>query len=116
MPSLRMEGPFSFDIKTINEKVTRISPGNFALGRKKENGTFLFNYVGRALTDLNSKLKSLIDKTDKPLFKFRYSVSAQDAFVIGCENYHNFVKDKKKKHPSRPANTDWNCPRCNFDK
>ncbi len=40
MPSLKMEGPYRFDIKTINEKVTRVSPGNFVLGRKNENGTF----------------------------------------------------------------------------
>ena len=111
-----MEGPYSFDIKTINEKVTRVSPGNFVLGRKNESGTFLFNYIGRAFTDLNSKLKSRINKTDKPLFKFRYSVSAQDAFGTACENYHDFVKDKKKKHPRRPPNTDWKCPRCNFYK
>jgi hypothetical protein len=114
MPSLKMEGPYPFDIKTIDEKVTRVSAGNFALGRKNESGAFLINYIGRALTDLNSKLKSWVEKTDKPFFKFRYSVSAQDAFGIECENYHDFVKDGKNKHPRRPASTDWKCPRCNF--
>ena len=109
-----MEGPFSFDIKTIDEKVTRVSAGNFVLGRKNKNGNFLFNHMGRALTDLNSKLKSWVDKTDNPLFKFRYSITARDAFVIECENYHDFVKSKKNKHPRRPVSTDWECPRCNF--
>lgn len=116
MPSLRMEGPYHFDIKTIDEKVTRVSPGNFVLGRKNENGTFLFSYIGRANIDLNSKLKSWVTKTDKPLFKFRYSVSAQAAFGMECENYHDFVKDGKNKHPRRPTSTDWKCPRCNFYK
>jgi len=116
MPSLKMEGPYRFDIKTINEKVTRVSPGNFVLGRKNENGAFLFTYIGRALTDLNSKLKFWTDKKDKPLFKFRYCISAQDAFGNECENYHDFVKEGKAKHPRRPANTDWKCPRCNFYK
>ncbi len=114
MPTLKMEGPYQFDLKTIDEKVNRVSAGNFVLGRKDENGIFLFNYIGRALTDLNLKLKSWIDKSDTPLFKFSYSVSAEDAFDSLCENYHDFVKDRKSKHPRRPAHTDWKCPRCNF--
>jgi hypothetical protein len=111
-----MEGPYRFDIKTIDEKVTRVSAGNFVLGRTNENGTFVFTYIGRALKDLNSKLKSWVDKTDKPLFKFRYSGSAKAAFGIECENYHDFVKGRKRKHPRRPSSTDWKCPRCDFYK
>jgi len=116
MPSLRMEGPYSLEINIIEEKVDRVSPGNYALGRKNEKGTFLVSYIGRADTDLTSELKSWVDKTDKPLFKFRYAISARDAFGMECENYHDFVKNGKGKHPERPANTDWKCPRCNFDK
>jgi hypothetical protein len=116
MPSLRMEGPYSLNNKTIDEKVTKVSPGNYALGRKNESGIFLISYIGRAETDLSSELKSWINKTDKPLFKFRYAISARDAFGIECENYHDFVKNGKGKHPERPANTDWKCPRCKFYK
>jgi hypothetical protein len=116
MPSLSMEGPYRFNIKTINEKVTRVSPGNYVLGRRNEHGTFLFSYIGRANTDLNSKLKSRAAKMDKPFFKFRYSDSAQEAFRIECENYHDYVKDGKNKHPKRPADTDWKCPRCKIFK
>ncbi len=116
MPSLRMEGPYSLDIKTIDEKVTRVSPGNYALGKKNENGKFIFSYIGRSDTDLNSELKSWIDKTERPLFKFRYAISARDAFGIECENYHDFVKQGEVNHPQRPSGTDWKCPRCNFYK
>ena len=116
MPSLSMEGPYRFNIKTINEKVTRVSPGNYVLGRRNDHGTFLFSYIGRANTDLNSKLKSRAEKIDKPFFKFRYSDSAQEAFRIECENFHDYVKDGKNKHPKRPANTDWQCPRCKIFK
>jgi len=116
MPSLRMKGPYSLDIKTVDEKITRVSAGNFVLGRKNENGTFLFSYIGRANTDLNSKLKSWIGKTVNPLFKFRYAISARDAFGIACENYHDFVTEGKAKHPERSEHTDWKCPRCGFYK
>jgi len=116
MPSLGMEGPYSLDNKTIDEKVARVSPGNYALGRENENGKFIFSYIGRADSDLNSELKSQVGKGDNQLFKFRYAISARDAFGIECENYHNFVKNKKGNHPERPAGSDWKCPRCSFYK
>jgi len=116
MPSLKMEGPYPLDMPTIDEKVSKLSPGNYALGRKNDNGTFLISYIARADTDLNSELKAWIEKTDKPLFKFRYALSARDAFGIECENYHDFVRDKKGDHPRRPEGTNWKCPRCNFYK
>ncbi len=114
MPSLRMQGPYRLNIKTIDEKVSKISSGNYAIGRRNENGTFLFRVIGRANKDLNSKLKSWLNKTDKPLFKFRYSESAHEAFNTECVIYHDFAKKGKIKHPKRPATTDWKCPRCGY--
>jgi len=114
MPSLRMKGPYSLDIHTIEEKIDKVSPGNYALGRKNEEGSFLVSHLGRSNADLATELKSLIDKTDNPLFKFRYAISGRDAFGIECDNFHDFVKNGKGKHPERPSNTDWKCPRCNF--
>ncbi len=114
MPSLKMEGPYGLDIKTIEERVNRVSPGNYALGKKNEKGTFLVSYIGRADTDISAELKAWVSKSHMPLFKFRYATSSRDAFGIECENYHDFIKDGKGKHPERPAQTDWKCPRCNF--
>ncbi len=51
-----------------------------------------------------------------PLFKFRYAISARDAFGIEYENYHDVVKHGKGKHPERSAGSDWKYPRCNFYK
>lgn len=114
MPSLKMEGPYRLDLKTIDEKVSKVSSGNFALGRENENGTFLIGFIGRANDDINSKLKSWVSKTMRPLFKFRYASSAREAFDLECENYHDFKIDRKTKHPRRPASTNWKCPRCGF--
>jgi len=116
MPSLGMEGPYDLDIKTIDEKVTKSSPGNYALGRMDEKEVFVVSYISRADADLNSELKSWVGKTDRPLFKFRYAISARDAFGIECENYHDFDRDRKGKHPQRSEQTDWKCPRCNYYK
>ena len=111
-----MEGPYRLNIETIDEKVSKISSGNYAIGRRSEKGSFLFRCIGRASSDLNAKLKSWISKTDRPFFKFRYSSSAREAFFIECTNYHDFVKNGKIKHPKRPGSTDWRCPRCGFYK
>ena len=116
MPSLGMEGPYRLNFDTIDKKVNRVSSGNYAIGRRSKNGIFLFRVIGRANKDLNSKLKSWLDKTDKPLFKFRFSESAREAFEKECTIYHDFVKDKKIKHPRRPTKSDWKCPRCKFYK
>ncbi|MBN1352729.1 hypothetical protein JXJ21_25295 [candidate division KSB1 bacterium] len=116
MASLKMEGPFRLNAETIDEKVNRISPGNYVIGRRNESGTFLFKRIGRANSDLNSKLKSWVSKTTKPLFKFRYSSSAREAFAVECAIYHDFAKDERVEHPKRPDSTNWRCPRCGFYK
>lgn len=110
MASLGMQGPYKLDTETIEAKVTRTSPGNYALGRKK--GTFLVGYVGRSDSDVRARLKSWVGKTRRPLFKFSYATSPKAAFDKECENYHDFNPPDNDVHPDRPDGTDWHCPRC----
>ncbi len=112
MASLEMNGPYTLDVKTIDEKITKTSPGNYALGSKSERGTFLVGYVGRSDSDLGARLKSWVGETTKPLFRFSYSSSAKTAFEKECNNYHDFDPPKNDVHPDRPINTNWTCPRC----
>jgi len=112
MASLSMEGPCTLDYGTIEAKITRTSPGNYALGEKNDSGTFLVGYVGRADTDVKTRLKSWVDKTKKPLFKFSYASSAKAAFEKECENYHDFNPPSNDIHPDRPNGSSWKCPRC----
>ena len=114
MPSLGMRGPFTIDADTIDKKVTRTSPGNYALGKKNEEGTYLVGYVGRSDTDVRARLKSWVGKTRRPLFKFSYATSAKAAFEKECENYHDFSPPGNDSHPARPAGTTWRCPRCSI--
>ncbi len=114
MPSLEMEGPYELDNETIEAKVTRVSSGNYALGRKNEEGTFLVGYVGRSDSDVRERLKSWVSRTTRPLFKFSYASSPKAAFEKECENYHDFEPPDNDVHPSRPEGTDWSCPRCDI--
>ena len=114
MPSLGMNGPFRLDTQTIDTKVTRTSPGNYALGEKNEKGTFLVCYVGRSDSDVRLRLKSWIGNTRSPLFKFSYADSPKAAFEKECHNFHDFNFGNFQNHPDRPNGTNWICPRCNI--
>jgi len=114
MPSLSMNGPYKLDKETIDTKVTRISPGNYALGKKDEKGTFLVGYVGRSDDDVKGRLKRWVGETKRPLFKFSYATSAKAAFEKECNNYHDFNPPGNTNHPARAEGTNWKCPQCNI--
>ncbi len=114
MPYLGMKGPYKLDTETINEKVTRKSAGNYALGKKNEKGLFTVGYVGRSDSDVGARLKQWISKTRRPLFKFCYATSPKAAFEKECNNHHDFKPPGNDSHPARPKGTSWRCPRCNI--
>lgn len=113
MPSLGMQGPYSLDFETIDKVVTSKSPGNYALGKNNENDALLVNYIGRSDIDVNDRLKSWVNQSTNPLFKFSYATSPKAAFEKECVNYHDFKPAANDNHPNRPENSNWKCPKCN---
>jgi len=58
MPETGLRGPYTLDVDTIDQIVTRASAGVYALGRYSEsNKTFYVSYVGRSDSDINGRLK-----------------------------------------------------------
>ena len=112
MASLEMDGPYSLDEKSINQVITKGSAGNYALGCKNKEGAFLVDYVGRSDTDVGDRVKSWVNISDQPLFKFSYATSPKGAFEKECANYHDFSPPRNNTHPDRPKDTNWSCPRC----
>ena len=116
MPSLNMSGPYVFTSAKIDEVVTRTSEGNYALGRTKDDDTFIVKYVGRSDENLNQELKAKLSDTYKR-FKYSYATSPKDAFEKECQNYHDFGESAKldnQIHPDRPDGTNWKCPVCDI--
>ena len=112
MPSLEMDGSYKFDDKTIDSKVTKTSPGNYALGYKPDK-SFKVCYVGRSDDDVNERLKKEVDEKKSKRytrFKFSYAKSPKDAFEKECWNCHDFNPPDNDKHPNRPKNTNLRCP------
>ena len=114
MASLQMEGPYKLDKDTIDDKVTRTSPGNYALGEKNDKGTFQVGYVGRSDSDVNARLQSWVGETRRPLFKFSYASSPKAAFEKECNNWHDFDPPGNDSHPARPQGSGWKCPVCDI--
>ena len=114
MASLDMNGSYALDLEAIDAQVTRVSPGNYALGKNNENGKFTVSYVGRADKDVKARLKSWVGKVDCKHFKYSYATSPKAAFEKECKNYHDFNPPLNEIHPDRPNDTAWKCPYCNI--
>lgn len=117
MASLDMEGPCILNADAIDSMVTKTSAGNYALGHiNKANNHFIVEYIGRADTDVNERLKQHI-REEYDDFKYSYASSPKAAFEKECKNYHEFGgpdgKLNNKIHPDRPEGTSWKCPYCN---
>jgi hypothetical protein len=116
MASLEMNGPYVFSSSEIDRVVTKTLPGNYGLGYKNDEGTFIVLYVGRSDSDVNQELKARLDSRYQH-FKYSYATSPKAAFEKECRNYHDFDGSEKldnEKHPARPARTGWTCPVCNI--
>ena len=112
MASLNMNGPYPLTKEEINKRITQTSPGNYAYGHTKD-GTFYVEYVGRADSDLNDRIKHGVGQYME--FKFSYASSAKAAYEKECRNYHDFGGSEKLDndiHPDKPDYTDYKCPLC----
>ena len=114
MMFLRMKGPYKLNTAIIDAKVTRKSPGNYILGRRNLEGKFRAGYVGRSDSDVRVPLKSRVGASENLFFKFSYATSPEAAFGKECRLYHDLYALSNYSHPTRPAGTNWQCPRCDI--
>ena len=113
MASLNMNGPYPLTKEEIDKRITKISACNYAYGHTNDKGSFVVEYVGRADSDLNDRIKHGIGQYKE--FKYSYAQSAKEAYEKECKNFHDFGEDKKldnKYHPDKPDNKDYSCPVC----
>lgn len=117
MASLEMGKSYDFDAKSINNVVTSVFAGNYALGYLNKNNEFVVQYVGSSDSDVRERLLQHIGEK-YGVFKFSYATSPKAAFEKECKNYHDFKPSNNQIHPDRPSNSkSWKCPRCDiFDK
>jgi hypothetical protein len=111
MQNSGLDGPFVLTNTKIDSVVTEISPGTYALGRVKDDGTFVISYIGRSDSDLNSRLHNWDGHYSH--FKASYFLTAKAAFEKECMLYHMFGENRSldnEIHPACPANSYWKCP------
>jgi len=76
MGSLEMSGSYPLSDEAIDDAVTRVSAGNYALGYMDGN-TFMVFYVGRSDSDVKQRLH---DWVDAPSRSRKYAPSAKAAY------------------------------------
>lgn len=112
-------GPYRLTTKSVEDKVTKVSPGVYALDRRDISGKFYVNYVGRSDRNVRERLLKWVGTKYKK-FKFDYFDSPKAAFEKECTVYHDFGgpegKMDNENHPQRPEGTDWQCPKCDIFK
>ncbi len=117
MATLNMSGPHPLNSSSVSAHVlTAGSPGNYALGRRDGDGTFIVQYVGRSDACVRTRLTQWCDGKHAA-FKYSYASSPKAAFERECINYHDFGGSNSLEnavHPDRPAGSGWRCPRCSI--
>ena len=109
MPSTGLAGPFPLTATGIADNIEHIKPGAYALGSiDDDDGYFIVEYVGRSDDSVGDRLFDHID--DSSYFKFEYYRTSKDAFEKECRLYHDFNPPGNKRHPARPAGTNYKCP------
>lgn len=109
MPASGLKGAYPLTDEGIDNNVTQISAGAYALGRVTDD-TFYIEYIGRSDADVNGRLHDHVGAY--PKFKYGYFGSAKAAFEKECNLYHDFSPKDNKVHPARPTGANWKCPRC----
>ena len=117
MPSLEMGNTmYELNKSTIESLIKDGLIGNYALGMKSVNGSFVVHYVGRSDTDLKQRLiQHLDDDKPYPYFKFSIASNIREAYLKECKNFHDFGAESyldNKSHPSKPEGIKEVCPYC----
>lgn len=100
--------------KAIDANVTRVSPGNYMLGKIRRDGNIEIRYVGRSDSDLATRLKQHLEEGYE-FFTFQYATSPKSAFEQECKDYHKYGESlilDNKIHPDSPSGIRRICPIC----
>ena len=109
MATPRLYGPLPLTAERVDRHLQASSPGVYALGEERD-GLFVIGRVGRSDCDLRSALIAQVGSRFTH-FKFRYALSAEDAFRTECDLYHA-VSLNDPIHPIAPDGTCLQCTRC----
>lgn len=114
-----MNGPYGLQKIIVKLYVGENKMGNYALGKKSDDNSFVVTFVGRSDIDLMQDIINHIENCYTH-FKFGYADSIQEAFDKECYIYHDFGENTmldNRIHPTIPASTNSKCPVCeNFKK
>lgn len=114
MATSGLRGPFTLTTAGVQQAVTGVSAGAYALGHTRStDNMFIIEYVGRSDDDVRARLLTWAP-TKYHQFKYEYYTSSLAAYRKECDLFHDFggLSLDNDVHPARPANTNLRCARC----
>ena len=103
-------GPYKLNFDTIDAASRAVPRASTRWDIRVAEGRFCINHIGRADSDVKSKLRNCIGSAT--LFKFGYLPNSKAAFERECELFHELSPPGNRVHPGRAQGTSWDCPRC----
>jgi len=81
MASLKMNGPYDYNIPTLDKEISHIKSGDYALGHLDLKNTFVIEYVGRSDSDVRGSLIGHMSSKYQN-FKYSYAISRKASNLI----------------------------------
>lgn len=106
-------GPYSLTDEEIESNVSGGLPGVYALGSFRPDGSSAIEYVGRSDEDVRERLR-LHTPYSHAQFCFVYCQSAEEAYQIECELFHEFRPAENYVHPTHPEGSALHCAICGY--
>ena len=76
-----MNGPYDYNLTTLDKEITQTLPGYYALGRLDLKNNFVVEYVGKFSSDVRGELKEHLKPKYKN-FKFSYVISSKESYSL----------------------------------
>ena len=88
-----MNGPYDYDVATLEKTITHTQPGNYALGYLDSENNFIIEYVGKSDSDVRGRLKEHLSSKYK-MFKFCHTISQKASYLKEVSEIRNYYKSK----------------------
>jgi hypothetical protein len=95
-----MNGPYDYDVATLEKMIIDTKSGNYALGYLDSENNFIIEYVGKSDSDVRGRLKEHLPSEHK-MFKFCYAISRKVSYLKEVSEVRNYYKSKAYNNHER---------------
>lgn len=105
-----LRGPFELTSGAVDSVINSQQFGCFAAGTKIGDTSIQVGVIGRSECGLAVEI--LNHSTSHSHFMVLTTPDPESAFDLECRLYHKFGRNLQIRHPLRPFEKGWPCPKC----